>query len=104
MLEFVKGCCNVSWHGEVDGSFDIVQFECYPTVLEFASPIFSDAVVFADAVVEIISVLSADIFDSKIVDHKGKYDRAPFVTPEPGCVATLVVSFGFQSFGEKLVC
>ena len=103
MLEFVKCCCNVSRHGQVDGSFDIVPFERDATV-EFTSPIFSDAVVFADAVAEMISVLFADILDSKIVDDKGKCDRAPFVTPEPGCVATLVVSFGFQSFGEKLVC
>ena len=69
MLEFVKCCCNVSRHGQVDGSFDVVPFERDATV-EFTSPIFSDAVVFADAVAEMISsVLLADIFDSKIVNH-----------------------------------
>jgi len=101
-LELVKGGCNVAWHGQVDGAFDIVPFECYSTV-EFSSPIFSDAVVFADAVAEMISVLLADIFDSKIIDHEGKFNGAPFVTPEPGCVTTLEVSFGFQSFSEELV-
>ena len=103
MLKFMKGCCNVAWHGQVDGlPFDIVPFECYSTV-EFFRPIFSDAVFSADAVAEMISMLLVDIFDSKVVDHQGKCDGAPSVTPETGCVTTLEVSLGFQSFSEELV-
>ena len=102
MLEFVKGSGEVAWHGQVNGSMDVVPFECDSTV-EFSSPIFSDAVVLSDAVAEMISVLLADVLDSKIVDHQGKCDGAPSVTPETRCAATLKVSLGFQLFGEELV-
>ena len=68
MLEFVKGGCNVAWHGQVNCPVDVVLVECDSTV-EFAGPIFSDAVVFFGAVTEMISVSLADILDSKIVHH-----------------------------------
>lgn len=32
MLEFVKGGCDVAWHGQVDCSVDVVPFECNPTM------------------------------------------------------------------------
>ena len=77
MLEFVKGGCNVAWRGQVDCSVDVVPVEC-DSAVEFADPIFSDAVVFYDAVAEMISVLLANILDSKSVRHKGEPDQACF--------------------------
>ena len=66
MLEFVNGSGNIAWHRQDDCSVDVVPFDCNVTV-EFADPISSNAVVFSDAIAEMISVLLADILYAKSV-------------------------------------
>ena len=45
----------------------------------------------------------ADIFDAKVIDHKGELNRSPVVGPQPRDQRALTVSLGVEAFFEEFV-
>ncbi len=44
------------------------------------------------------------VFDSKIVNHKGEYNRSGLVVPNAWCVYVFVIPMRFESLAQLLVC
>ena len=82
---------DVVWRGEVDVSGVIVPIECEAEVA-IDIQVINDIVGFLDGVDQMISVLTSDVLDAKIVDDKSKANWSPVVGPKAGCVAALVVA------------
>ena len=82
---------DVVWHGEVDASGVVVPVKGEAEVA-FAIPVFGDVVGFLDGVDQVVSVLTSNVLDAKIVDDKSKLNWTPIMGPHAGCVAALVVA------------
>ena len=79
----------------VPGEIDASKFS--------AGPVRGDFIVCGEGLEEVVSVLSADVLDAKIIDDKDKHDWAPFVSPQARGGGTLVVAMRFQSGHEEVV-
>ena len=91
MLELGKGCGNVTWHGYVDGTGEVVPFEGESTV-EGPGPVSGDFVHVFDGIYEVLGVFDAFILNAKIVNNEGVGDRAVGVFPETWCNAAFDVA------------
>ena len=81
MLEFVKGCLEIFWHGDVAGACGIV-----PVNGEFSEegtgPVDGDGVGFLEVLDEVVGVLLADVFDPKFINYEGENDGLGGMLPE----------------------
>ena len=97
VVELLEGFCHIIQHGEVHLPFGLVPIECDANV-PFTCPISGDRVVLLEDSKEVICMFVAGVLDSKIVDHKGKLDEAPFVAPEAGYKLALEVPVCIEVF------
>ena len=69
---------DVSGHGEIDGSFIIVPFECNAAV-QFPLTILRMLVICAEDGDDMVGVLFSSVFDSEIFHHQTECDGAVIV-------------------------
>jgi hypothetical protein len=91
MLESLECLLDVCWHGQMHFSSHVVPFDG-KSAISFAVPIVRTLIVLSNCVQEVLRVLLADVFYSKIVDDKGELDWARFVRPQSGRCLTLCVA------------
>ena len=72
VVETVKGIVNVPRHGEVDFSFDIIQFQGESTIF-FSFQIRLLLIMFLDYSHQVLGMLFADVFNSNIINLKAKW-------------------------------
>ena len=70
MLEFVKGCLEIFWHGYVAGACGMVPVNC-ESVEEVTGPVDGDGVEFLEGLDEVVSVIFADVLDPKVIYDEG---------------------------------
>ena len=80
MLEFEKGCLEIFWHGDVAGACRLVPVNG-ESVEEVTGPVYGDGVEFLEGLDEMVSVLFADILDSKVVNDEGEKNGLGVVLP-----------------------
>ena len=68
-----------------------------------AGAIDCDCVELLECVEEVVEVVLVGIFNSEVVDYKGKGDRVCFVLPEGGCVFDGGVAVGCKVLDEAVV-
>ena len=70
MLEFVQGCLEIFWHGDVAGACCIV-----PVNGEYAEegtgPVDGDGVEFLEGLDEVVGVLFDNVLDPKAINDEG---------------------------------
>ena len=69
MLKFVKCLLDVSWHGEVEGSFVVIPFK-RDAAEGSSGPVDGDVIKLAECVDEVICVLFSRVFDAKVVNDE----------------------------------
>ena len=81
MLELVKGIFDVARHAEVTGMIGIVPFEV-DAAEAFAFPVnVNFLIMVAEALDQMVVMLFADVFDTKVIHDKAEADWAPLVMP-----------------------
>ena len=83
MLEFVQGCLEIFWHGDVTGACGIVPVNG-ESAEEGTSPVDGDGVEFLEGLDEVVRVLFADVLDPKVINEEGENDGLGVVFPERG--------------------
>ena len=81
MLEFVQGCLEIFWHGDVAGSCGIVPVNG-ESADDGTGPVDGDGVEFLEGLDDSFGVLLANILDPKVVDDEGESDGLVGVLPE----------------------
>ncbi len=89
---------DITWHGEVARVFGVnwavVPFKCHAGKAGVVNFLRYFIVLF-ESLAKMIQVGIPSVLNGKFVDNECKHDRAPFVTPEPGCGGCLIlVKFG----------
>ncbi len=103
VLVLVEGGGHVARHGQVDGAFVVVPLEGNATV-EFTFPVTRRFVVFFESGVQVVGMLCADIFYSKIVDNQREHDGARVVFPQAMGVFGGRIPVGGKSFLQEFAC
>ena len=81
MLEFVQGCLEIFWHGDVAGACGIVPVNG-ESADDGTGPVDGDVVEFLEGLDEVVRVLFADVFDPKVINDEGENDGLGVVLPE----------------------
>ena len=81
MLEFVQGCLEIFWHGDVTGACGIVTVNG-KSAEEGTGPVDGDGVEFLEGLDEVVGVLFADVLDPKVINGEGEKDGLGGVIPE----------------------
>ena len=81
MLEFVQGCLEIFWHGDVAGACGIVPVNG-DSAVERNSSVDGYGVEFLEALDEVVGVLFVDVLDPKVINDKGENDGLGGVLPE----------------------
>ena len=81
VLEFLKGCLEIFWHGDVAGACGIVPFNG-ESAEEGPGPVDGDGVEFLEGLYEVVVVLFADVLDPKFISDEGENDGIGGVFPE----------------------
>jgi hypothetical protein len=102
VLELLEGFYNISRHGEVDLVIAVVPVQRNIDVT-FSSPIRSYLVVLFEGVLEVESMLGANVLDAEVVNDKGELYWAMIMLPETGDELALVVTVLVESLLEELV-
>ena len=102
MFELVECSFNVPWHGDVDPFVLVVPFES-ETKEVGAGFVNGNDVQIAQGTDEMIKRFGVCVFDSKVIDDKGKDDAVGFVFPQGGCLTNGgIVVFG-KVFDEAII-
>ena len=80
----------------------IVSVEVYAYKL-FAFLVHGEGIVIIQKFLEVMGMLLAEIFNSKVVNYQDELDRSPFVAPHPGISSGLIVFRLLQSGAEEIV-
>ena len=67
MLEFVKGCLEIFWHGDVAGACGVVLVNG-ESAEEGTGPVDGDGVHFLEGLDEVVGVFLVNVLDPKVVD------------------------------------
>jgi hypothetical protein len=97
-----KESVNVVMHGEATGASSVVPGQV-DAGIEVAMPVFGEVVVLLYDVMEVVGMLNADIFHTKVIYDEGEHDGSPFVSPEAGDGIKLVVACLVEAFLEEFV-
>ena len=81
MLEFVNGCLEIFWHGDVTGACGIFPVNGEPTE-EGTVPVDGDGIQFLEGLDEVIVFFIANVFDPKVNNNEGANDGLGGVLPE----------------------
>ena len=81
ILEFVQGCLDIFWHGDVAGAYSIVPVNG-ESAEEGTSPVDGDGVEFLEGLDEVVGILLANVFDTKVINYKGDNDGLGGMLPE----------------------
>ena len=73
MLELVRGSLNVYRHGDVKNPFVVVLIKG-DTTIEGSIPVDGDIIQLLESLDEMVISFFAELFDTKVVDHKGEKD------------------------------
>ena len=88
--------------GELVGAGFVVPFNINASIF-LPLPVGSYRVVFLHFGMEMLCVMSADIFDAKIIDGEIEHDGAPFLKPKAGGGGGFIVSFISEALAEEVV-
>jgi hypothetical protein len=102
MLKSLKRLGDVARHGEMDRAAGIVPVKRETTVLG-AGPVSGDGVQFMETGQQMVSVLFAHIFDTKIINNETEGNGAGFVAEEAWGVGTGMVTPGGQMGSEAVI-
>ena len=80
MLEFVKGCLHIFWHGDVAGPCSIFPVNG-ESVEEGTGPFDGDAIQFWEGLDEVVGLFLDDALDPKVINHEGENDGLGGVLP-----------------------
>jgi hypothetical protein len=103
MLEPLRGAFDVTWHGDVTSAILVVPCKGEAAVAS-AFPIFTNFVVVLEDGHEMIGVVFGSIFNSKIVDDKGKVNRMSVMLPKARSDRDRPVAVWVQEFEQLIVC
>jgi hypothetical protein len=78
-------------HAYVNMSFVIIPSKVY-TEVEMSVPILFELIVLAECVNEVVRIMSSNIFNTEIIDSKGKLHRPGDMFPQSRRVGHLIVS------------
>ena len=78
-------------HAYVDMPCVVIPFKL-DTAVEMSLPILFELIVLTECVDEVIGIVSSNIFNSKIIDGKGKLHRPGDMFPKAPHVGHLMVS------------
>ena len=91
MVVFGEKCHDGLIYGERACASEVIPSEV-DAGIEVSIPVLGECVVIADGVAEMMGMLKANIFDTKVISNKGENGRVPFVVPETwGCIAMVVL-------------
>ena len=85
VLELEKSSAKLVGRANVTGAHDVVPGNV-ETTLEGTDPIDAYTVKFLEGLDEVVGIFFADIFDAKIIHHKGKSDGFGSMIPKGGGV------------------
>ena len=102
VVVFGEHCFDVVYHGETTGAFGVIPGQVDACV-EITFPVFCEVVEFLDGVMEVVSVVVANVFDSEVVYYEGEQDGSPPVSPETWCAFALVVALFVEAFGKEFL-
>ena len=71
MLEFVKGCLEIFWHGDVTGACGIVPVNG-ESAEEVNGPVNGYCVEFLEGLDEVVGALFANVLDPKVINNEGE--------------------------------
>ena len=100
--EALEGFSDVAWHGEINSAVHVVPLDLEAEI-EIAIPVSRDLVLRVEDIPEMLSVLTADVFDTKVVNHKGETDRAGDVGEQTGRVGRGGVAMGREVGKEGVI-
>jgi len=78
-------------HAYVNMSFFIIPMKVY-TAVETSLPILFELIVLAECVNEVVCIMSSNIFNTEIIDCKGKLHWSGDVFPKSRRVGHLIVT------------
>ena len=81
ILEFVKGCLEIFWHGDVAGSCGIVPVNC-DSAEEVTSTVDVYGIQFLEGLDEVVRVFLAGVLDPKVINDEGENYGLGGVLPE----------------------
>mgnify|MGYP006175787709 CR=1 FL=1 len=103
MIVFEEYICDVAFHGEMTHVVVVVPVEVDTRKLG-SKPIGCYLIRLLEGLEEMVSMLTTDILDAKVINDKDKDNGMPFVVPESGCDVALGVSMLGKALGEEIVC
>ena len=95
VVKTFEGVLHVRQHGQVDLASRVVPIDVHAKV-SGADPVVVDGIVFLQDGHEVVGVLFAGVFHSKIVHAKGESDGSPLVGPEARDKGALAIAFGVE--------
>ena len=99
MLELGEEVVDVPGHAEAAAPVQVVPLDVNASQF-VTSQIELDAMKFLEKVHEVVEVLDADVFDTKVVDNETELEGTPFVAPEARCGGCFVKPFCRQTRAE----
>ena len=87
VVVFDEESVDVVVHGEPVGASSVVPGQV-DAGIEVAMSVFGEIIVLLYDVVEMVGMLNADIFHTKVVYDEGEHDGSPFVSPEAGVASS----------------
>ena len=95
MIKTLEGVDDVDNHGEVHLQLLVIPFKVHPKV-EFSFPFALNLAAFDQDGHEVIGMLFANIFYTKVIHTQNNAHQEPLVHPEPECDLDLFVSLFVQ--------
>ncbi len=97
MLKLFQSFLHVVRHRQMDMMPVVVLIQYYPDVL-FACLITHKFVLFFECILEMLCMLSADVFDAKIIDNQCELYGSCVVLPKSRYQFTLLVTVFVEAF------
>jgi len=93
---------DVAFNGETACAFGVIPCKVDADVF-LACPVFCDGIVMLENSLEVLGVVFANIFNTKVIDNEEECDGASLVSPQPWGGFGLVVALGVESFSKEVI-